>query len=86
MPELSRFFGIVIALYYNDHPPPHFHARYEGNEAKYDIRTLTKIAGWLPPRAEALVLEWATLHRAELTENWRRAEEDQPLVKIEPLN
>ena len=63
MPEISRFFGIVIRMFYNDHAPPHFHASYGDREALIEIETLGVYRGDLPRRAMALVLEWALLHR-----------------------
>lgn len=66
MPELSRFYGVQIKMYYDDHNPPHFHARYGGDEALIAIDTLEVIAGTLPSRALGLVYEWAGQHRAEL--------------------
>ena len=63
MPEISRFFGIIIAMYYNEHNPPHFHAKYQEDEAQFTIDTLEIIKGKLPVRAKALVLEWASEHR-----------------------
>jgi len=86
MPRISQFFGIVIAMYYNDHLPPHFHAKYAEYEARVSIETLEIKEGKLPRRALAMVLEWAALHRAELQANWERAREGQPLEKIEPLD
>ena len=85
MPEISRFFGIVIAMFYNDHPPPHFHARYGGHKALVSIESLTLLRGSLPPRALGLVVEWATKHRAELWENWELARDEESLTKIAPL-
>ncbi|HEX3870027.1 MAG TPA: DUF4160 domain-containing protein [Pirellulales bacterium] len=73
MPEVSRFYGIIIRIYYADHPPPHFHAAYGGNSAKIDIDSLHVIDGKLPARALGLIVEWATVHRAELLEAFRRA-------------
>jgi hypothetical protein len=66
LPEISRFFGIVIAMFYNDHPPPHFHVRYGSQRAIVDITTLSVLEGSLSPRALGLVVEWAAQHRAEL--------------------
>ena len=86
MPRVSEFFGIVIYLYHNDHNPPHFHAEYAGNEATFTITTLDLLAGELPRRARALVLEWASLHRMELLDNWERARRGAPPEKIEPLD
>jgi len=85
MPRVSAFFGIVIYMYYNDHLPPHFHAEYGEREAIYEIDTLDVTRGNLPRRAHALVLEWATLHRNELRDDWERARKEKPLVEIEGL-
>ena len=85
MPRVSQFFGIVIYMYYNDHMPPHFHAEYGEHEAIYEIDTLDIMRGSLPRRAHALVLEWATLHRNELREDWARARMEKPLMEIEGL-
>jgi hypothetical protein len=81
MPEISRFFGIVIRMFFDDHNPPHFHAEYGEHEALIDIRTLSVFSGRLPPRAMGIVIEWATLHRAD----WERARERQELQRILPL-
>lgn len=86
MPRVSAFYGIVIALYYNDHAPPHFHAIYSPREAQIRIDTLEVLAGALPRRAHALVLEWAQLHRAELWDAWSKARRHEPLPRIEPLD
>jgi len=85
MPEISRFFGIIIAIYYNDHNPPHFHAKYGKHEVLVEINTGIVIAGNLPQRELNLVEEWRKLHRQELLEDWRLAEKHRPLNKIEPL-
>ena len=85
MPEISRFFGIVVAMYYDDHPPPHFHVRYGEHRAILEIDPVAVLIGDLPPRALGLVMEWAALHREELEENWRRAREQAPLNPIRPL-
>lgn len=85
MPTLSRFFGIVISMHWNDHQPPHFHARYSEQEAVVRLDTLEVLAGRLPPRVLGLVLEWAAEHRAELWENWDRAQNLQVLRPIAPL-
>ena len=86
MPSISAFFGIVICMYYNDHSPPHFHAAYGEHEAVYDIQTISILRGGLPRRAHALVVEWTTLHRNELMENWDRVQQGLPLRGIEPLD
>ena len=85
MPEISRFLGIIITMYYNDHPPPHFHVRYNQQKALIDIENLSIIEGKLTPRILGLVIEWAAIHQTELLENWQRAREQNPLEKIEPL-
>ena len=85
MPEICRFFGIVIRMYFLDHAPPHFHASYSGSEAQVQIKPVGLLAGGLPPRALALVVEWATIHQVELLENWRRLHSDEPSATIAPL-
>ncbi|MDR9405538.1 MAG: DUF4160 domain-containing protein [Halothece sp. Uz-M2-17] len=72
-------------MYYNDHPPRHFHVRYNTQKAIIDIDNLSVLEGKLSPRVLGLVVEWATLHQAELRQNWQRAREQQPLSQIEPL-
>jgi hypothetical protein len=85
MPRISAFYGIVIAMYYNDHAPPHFHAIYSGEEAQIAIETLLPIHGSVPATALRLVREWGELHRAELEANWIKARDQVPLDTIEPL-
>lgn len=72
-------------MFWDDHNPPHFHVFYNGEQALIEIHTLSLFAGHLSPRALGLVIEWATLHRQELLDDWRRAETQAPLVKIDPL-
>ena len=85
MPEICRFFGIVVQMYYADHDPPHFHVRYSGQKALIDIENLSLLRGRLSPRALALVMEWAELHRGELLEDWRLAKTESELNPIAPL-
>lgn len=85
MPEISRFYGIVIRMYFADHDPPHFHAQYGEHEVLIDIRTNAILAGQLPKRALGLVSEWATLHQNELMADWERARVHETLVPIDPL-
>jgi len=85
VPEISRFFGIVIKMFFDDHNPPHFHAEYAGSVALVGIRTLAVFSGGLPPRAMGLVIEWATLHQQELLADWERAQAQQDLRPIAPL-
>jgi len=85
MPEISRFFGIVVKMFFDDHNPPHFHAEYGDDTVLITIHSLSVLAGRLPPRAMGLVIEWATIHQQELIEDWRRAQAQQPLQKVDPL-
>ncbi len=85
MPEVCRFYGIVIRMYAHDHSPPHFHAVYGEHEALVEIENLEIVRGALPARARRLVLEWASLRRPELQEAWQRARNLEPPGKIAPL-
>lgn len=85
MPEISRFFGIVIKMFHDDHNPPHFHVEYGEYEALVEIRSLSISGGNLPPRAIGLVMEWAAQHQLELLQNWERAQKLESLTKIQPL-
>jgi hypothetical protein len=85
MPELCRFFGIVISMYHDDHAPPHFHAAYGSERAQFSIDPPGLLKGRFSPRAMALVTEWAALHREELLAAWQAREAGRPLGKIEPL-
>ena len=82
MPEISRFFGIIISMYYNDHSPPHFHVRYGQQKAIIVIQSLSVLEGQLSPRVLGLVIEWAALHQTELLDNWTLARQNLPLHKI----
>lgn len=85
MPEISRFLGIVITMFYNDHEPPHFHAVYGESAVTVSIG-YERVTGEFPARPLRLVLEWTRLHRDELLENWRLAKERKPLKRIAPLD
>jgi hypothetical protein len=85
MPEICRFLGIVIAMFYNDRHKPHFHAKYGGQDASFEIVTLRVMKGYLPPRVHGFVVEWASQHRDELLENWDRARRGLRPKKIKPL-
>jgi hypothetical protein len=85
MPTISTFYGILIRMFFNDHAPPHFHARYGEFEATIEISTLEVIQGELPSRALNLVQEWAKINREELLEDWRLCRENRQPAKIEPL-
>lgn len=85
MPEISRFYGIIISMYFKEHLPPHFHAKYAGKRAAFSIYDLKIIEGRLPKRVISLVLEWAFEHRKELLEDWDLAQKHKDLKKIKPL-
>jgi Domain of unknown function (DUF4160) len=85
MPEISRFLGIIITMYFSEHGPPHFHARYSEHKVEIAIQTLSVIAGRLPPRVLGLVMEWAALHRDDLMEDWELARQRGTLKDIAPL-
>ena len=86
MPEISRFYGIVIKMYHEDHEPPHFPAEYAGEQAVFAIDDLRVVAGRIRKRAASLVAEWAALHQAELQAIWEQARSQQPLDRIDPLS
>ena len=85
MPEISRFFGIVITMRYREHSPPHFHAAYGGRRASLGIDPVVVYKGSLPSRVLGLVVEWASAHDRELADNWGRAERNEALRRIPPL-
>ncbi len=85
MPEISRFYGIIIAMFFDDHNPPHFHARYGKDNVAIEISSLRVLEGQLSPRALGLVVEWASQHERELLKNWELAKNNQPIKKIAPL-
>ena len=85
VPEISRFYGIVIRMYFGDHNPPHIHAEYGGKEALIEINSFGVFRGGISPRALGLAIEWASLHRQELLELWQRATNLEPLYRIDPL-
>ena len=85
MPEVSRFYGIVITFNYDDHLPPHFHARYGDYRATLALEGAV-LAGTLPPRGLALVRAWAHLHREELSTDWELARRSEPVLPIPPLD
>lgn len=85
MPEISRFLGIIVAMYYQEHNPPHFHVRYNEYKAVISIKDLALLKGKLPPKALGLVMEWASQHQNELMEDWELAKQWEALKPIEPL-
>lgn len=84
MPVVSRFYGIVVFLNYNDHNPPHFHARYQDQEVTFEIQSGI-VTGTMSRRALQMLFEWAGQHQQALMDNWSRARERRPLLPIEPL-
>lgn len=84
MPIISRFFGIMIFMYWRDHSPPHFHARYQDDEVVIEIGS-GQVTGHMSGRALRLIEEWRQMHVAELLENWRLAEQNKALFRIDPL-
>lgn len=86
MPEISRFFGIVIRMFFNEHNPPHFHVEYGSYKAVFSIRDLIFLEGELPKRVTNFVLEWAFEHRLELLDNWNNIRERKPFTKIRGLD
>lgn len=81
MPEITRFYGIIIKLFFGDHPPPHFHAVYGEYNALFNIETLEMMEGDLPPRAMKMVIEWAGQQQNELLLMWK----NQEFHKLPPL-
>lgn len=88
MPTISRFYGILIIMFYREgfNEEPHFHVRYNDFDAKVSIGSYSVIKGHLPNRAYNLVKEWAALHKDELLENWERIKKGESINKIEPLS
>ena len=85
MPEISRFFGIIISMYYKDHAPPHFHVRYGEQKAIISIDSLVVLEGRLAPRVLGLATEWAAIHRNELQADWELSRSMEALRAIAPL-
>ena len=85
MPEISRFLGMIIAMYHNEHNPPHFHVRYNEYQASISIKDLAVQEGKLPPKVLGLVMEWAVIHQDELLKNWELARNFDSLQPIAPL-
>lgn len=84
MPTISRFYGIVIFMNYNDHAPPHFHARYQDQEVTIEIQTGI-VTGKMSRRALNMLFDWLDQHQDELLANWERAKERLPLLPVSPL-
>jgi len=85
VPAISAFYGIIVRMFFNEHVPPHFHAEYAEFKIEIEIETLRVMRGGLPRRAQALVLEWAALHRDELMADWALCWQHQQPQQIQPL-
>ena len=85
MPIISRFYGVRIRIFYNDHPPPHFHAVYGEYELIIGIEPILILAGRAPNRVQSMVIEWTALHQVKLSENWKRCQSGEQPVSIDPL-
>jgi Domain of unknown function (DUF4160) len=86
VPRISEFYGIVVAMFYSDHPPAHIHAVYAGSHATIRINPVGVLRSQLPRRAERMVFEWVAMHQEELSDNWDRAREHRALRNVEPLD
>lgn len=86
MPEIARFFGIIIRMFYDEHNPPHFHVQYQGNKAVFDFQGNILKGNLRSKTATKLVREWTDIHAVELEEDWRLAREGKQIKKIEPLH
>ena len=85
MPEISRFFGIIIRMFFDDHNPPHFHVEYSGRKAVFDLRGNILQGDLRSKVAVRLVRDWIDLHSSELEADWKLAKQGKPLKKISPL-
>jgi len=85
MPTISFFYGIAIQMFYEDHPPPHLHAKYNEFRARYDIRTGDLLSGELPKQADRMVREWIIARKDDLAANWQRMENGEQMEYIEGL-
>jgi hypothetical protein len=86
MPTIAYFYGIAVQMYYEDHPPPHIHARYNEFKARFDITTGALISGSLPKQATRLVQEWIDLNKMALADNWARMERGEQIERIKGLD
>ena len=85
MPEISRFYGVVIKMHFNEHNPPHFHAEYGEHQVLIDINTMGIVSGKLPSRVLGMVIEWASMNQSQLKREWNKARNGKSLGKIAPL-
>ena len=86
MPIISKFFGIIIRMFYDDHNPPHFHAEYQGNKAVFDLNGNMLKGDLKSKTARKLVREWVDLHSNEIAHNWELAMRGKALKQIDPLD
>jgi hypothetical protein len=84
MPEISRFYGIIITMFFRDHPPPHFHARYGESVALISLDDFRILKGSLPPKALSLVMEWAATRKSDLSAAWATIQRGGR-ARVEPL-
>jgi len=84
MPTISMFYGIIISMYFNDHNPPHIHAKYQNEKAIFDLDG-NLIDGTFPKKQTKLVVAWIEIHQDAIAANWELAQNKQPLYKISPL-
>ncbi|HLL47099.1 MAG TPA: DUF4160 domain-containing protein [Longimicrobiaceae bacterium] len=85
MPIISRFYGIIIRMFFRDHAPAHFHAEYGEHELIVGLDPIAILNGEAPSRVRSMVLEWTALHQQELLENWRRCRQAEPPAPVAPL-
>lgn len=85
MPTIAQFYGITIRMFYQDHPPPHFHAEYNEYEVIVQINPIVILEGKVPTRVRSMVLEWAALHQQELSANWNRCRSGKEPLYLDPL-
>jgi Domain of unknown function (DUF4160) len=85
MPQICRFYGLIVMMFGDDHNPPHFHVRYGEYEAIFIILTTELYAGYLPKQATRLVKEWGALHKSELMQNWQLLQDGKLAFPIAPL-
>ena len=86
MPEISRFFGVRIAIYYDEHNPPHFHAYYQAFDASYSIENGKRMRGKMPVNLEKVIIRWFKKNKKEIIDNWNLARDGEPLIKIKGEN
>jgi hypothetical protein len=85
MPIISAYFGIVIRMFYREHEPPHFHAEYQGQQAKFSFDGKMTAGNIASKTARRLIRQWASLHRRELETNWKEMKAGRSLERIAPL-